>query len=121
MSAPRVIAGWGAFMALIGLVAILFFDLNGPETPAFLGGVAAVMIVLGLMLRLLRLGVPAPDGARSSPDLSPATAWLGLSLVLLAVGAELGLWLVYIAAGMSAVGFGGLLRELRAQRRQERG
>jgi hypothetical protein len=117
MSAPWVIAGWGAFMAMVGLVGVLFFDLKGPETPAFFGGVAAIMLVLGLLLRLLRLGVSAPDGPRPYPDLSPATAWLGVSLVLLATGAELGLWLVYIAGGMTAVGMGGLIRELRAERR----
>jgi hypothetical protein len=117
MSPPRVIAGWGAFMGLICLVGVVFFDLNGPETPAFLGGVAVVMLVLALLLRLLRLGVSAPDGTRPSPDLSPATAWLGVSLVLLAAGAELGLWLVYIAGGMSALGVAGLVRELRAERR----
>lgn len=117
MSAPLVIGGWGALMALIGGVGVLFFDLEGPETPALFGGVTAVMVVLGLLLRLLRLGARGPEGPRSSPDLSPATVWLGVSLVLLAAGAELGLWLVYIAGGMVVVGIGGLVRELRAERR----
>lgn len=110
------IAGWGVFMGLIALVGVVFFDLNGPETPALLGGTAVFMLVLALGLRILGLGRSAPDGERPSPDLSPATAWLGVSLVLLAVGAELGLWLVLIACGMVAVGAGGLIRELRAQR-----
>jgi hypothetical protein len=118
MPAPRVIAGWGLGMGMLCLVAVLFFDPNGPETPALLGGVALVMVLLGLALRLFRLGVSAPDGERPVPDLSPATAWLGISLVLLAAGAELGLWLVIIATGMTAVGIGGLVRELRAERRE---
>jgi hypothetical protein len=103
-------------MAAIGTVGLLFFGFEDVETPALFGGVALVWLVIGIGLRLLGLGRSAPEGTRTSPDISPATVWLGLSLVLLAVGGELGFWLVLIAAGMVAVGIGGLVRELRAQR-----
>jgi hypothetical protein len=114
--APVVFIGWGLGLALVGAVGVVW-GLKGPEGPALFGGAAAVLIVTGLYLRLAGLGRSAQPDGEAVADLSPATVWLALSVVLLAVGAELGLWLVLIAAGATAVGIGGVARELRAQRK----
>lgn len=116
MSPVRVIVAWGIGMAVIGTIGMVFFGFKDVETPALFGGVALLMVGLGLALRVLGLGTSAPEGTRTSPDLSPATVWLGLSLVLLAVGGELGPWLLLVAGGMTGVGVAALGRELRAQR-----
>jgi hypothetical protein len=103
-------------MAVILAVGLLFFDLDDTETPSLLGGVVSLMVVLWLGLRVLGLDGSTAERARPSPDVSPATVWLAVAIVMLALGAELGLWLLLIAAGMVAVGVGGLVRELRAER-----
>jgi hypothetical protein len=118
MRAPLVFAGWGLGLAFVGAVGLVVFGFKGPEPAALFGGAAATMVVLGLYLRLAGLG-RAPEH-EAVADLSPATVWLAISVVLLVAGAELGLWLVLIAAGAVAVGVGGLVRELSAQRRAER-
>jgi hypothetical protein len=111
-----VILWWGVGLAAIGAVGVLFFDVDEPETPALFAGSALLMVVLGATLPLFGLGGREEERTFTSPDLSPATVWLGGSLVLLAVGSTLGLWLVLIACGSVGVGVGGLIRELRAQR-----
>jgi hypothetical protein len=119
MRAPLVFAAWGLALAAVGIVGVAIFGFDGAEPPALFGGAAAVMVVVALYLRLAGLGRAAQPDAEAVTDLSPATVWLAVSVVLLAVGAELGLWLVLIAAGATAVGVGGLARELSAQRRAE--
>lgn len=121
MHAPAVILLWGVGMGLIGAVGVLFFGFEDVETPALFGGVAATMIALGIGLRLSRLGVSYTPPVQTMPDISPATVWLGVSLVLLAISTELGFWLALIAGGMVAAGIGGLVRELRAQREAAEG
>ncbi len=116
MSPVRVIVSWGLGMALIGTVGAIFFGFEDVEPPALFAGVALLMVGLGLVLGWLGLGTSAPEGTRASPDLSPATVWLAISLVLLAVGGELGAWLVWIAGGMIGVGVAALALELRAER-----
>jgi hypothetical protein len=120
MRPALVFAGWGVALAFVGLIGLVVFGLNGPEAPALFGGAAATMVVLGLYLRLARLGTRRAQQPEAVADLSPATVWLAVSVVLLVAGAELGLWLALIAAGAAVVGVGGLVRELAAQRRAER-
>ncbi len=108
------IALWGVFLAVLTAVAVIFFSPD-VSTPALLGGNAAFVLVLALLLALSRRSLQE-DGGGADPDASPATVWLALSLALTAIGAALGLWLVLIGAGMSLVGVAGTARELRAQR-----
>ncbi|MGD9734618.1 MAG: hypothetical protein AB7V58_03260 [Solirubrobacterales bacterium] len=112
---PPIFA-WGVFLAVLTLVGIVFFG-TSESTPALLGGAAAFVIVLAVGLAVTRRSLQASGGG-ADPDRSPATVWLALSLVLMALGAPLGLWLVYIGGGMAAFGVGGVVRELRAQRRE---
>lgn len=111
---------WGLFMAVLGAVAVVFFDPSDPETPALLGGTALLMLLIGLFLATRRRGAPdAGDlAARVVPDSSVATVCVAVSIATLALGAELGLWLALAGAGMLAVGLGGLVREARASRGQ---
>ena len=114
---PPLLA-WGAFLAVLTAVAVIFFSPD-VQTPALLGGGAAFALVLALLLAISRRSLQI-EGGGADPDSSPATVCLALSLVLTAVGAALGLWLVLIGAGMSAVGLAAVVRELRAQRAAER-
>lgn len=109
---------WALLIAVLGMVAVTVFDVSDPETPALLGGAGLVLALIGAYLLARRRGPPdAGDrGARIVADSSVATVWLAISLAALALGAELGFWLVLIGAGMVVVGVGGLVREGRASR-----
>lgn len=112
----RVFFGWGVVMGLIGLVGVLFFGFEDPENAALFGGVAAVMVGLAIGLWATGLGRNLVATPRALPDSSPPVPLLALAIVCAAVGAEIGLWLVLVGAGMALVALGGLIREARAQR-----
>jgi hypothetical protein len=80
--------------ALVGLLLAL------PALVAVIGGVIA--------------GGPPNDTLRVVPELSLATTLVAVALALAAAAAIFGLWLLLIAAGLAALGAGGLVRELRA-------
>lgn len=109
---------WALLLATLGVVAVAVFRAPDPETPALFGGGALVLALIAAFIATRRHGPPdAGDRtARVIPDSSVATVWAALSVATLALGAELGLWLVLIGAGMLAVGIGGLVRESRASR-----
>ena len=107
---------WGAYLAILTLVGIVFFGVDVP-TPLLLGGAAAAVLAGGLLLGIRGLGRPYGDTV-VAPGESPPTVWLAIALALLAVSATVGAWLAFVAAGMVGLGVGGLVRELRAQRRQ---
>ena len=108
------IALWGTFLAVLTLVGVVFFRAGSP-TSALLGGAAAFVLVLALLLAISRRSIQVAGGG-ADPEGSPATVWLALSLSLTVLGASLGPWLAFIGGGMSVVGVFGLARELRAQR-----
>jgi hypothetical protein len=113
------LAIWGAFLAVLTAVGLIFFG-TSESTPALLGGAAAFILVLALGLAVTRRSVQV-EGGGADPDGSPATVWLALSLALAALGAALGPWLAFIGGGMAVVGVVGVVRELRAQRQAARG
>jgi len=113
----RVFLGWGALMAAIMLVGLLFVGLDDPDSLALLGGTVAVMAAIAAVLALTGWGGALRGGLRALPDISPPTALLGVAVVLAALGAELGLWLALIGGGLALLAIGGLAREARAQRR----
>lgn len=114
--APTLLYG-GALLILI-VVGVSVFDVLDPETPALQGGAALLLLLLAGYLALRDRGEPAAGDhtARVIPDSSMATAWVAISLATMALGAELGPWLVLIAGGMLLIGIGGLVRESRASR-----
>jgi len=107
-----VAALWGSFLVLLTLLGLIAFDVD-VETPALLGGAAIVAVVAGCALVLMR---PATVAVEVTPEISPPTAWLGVSVAMLALSAVLGFWLTLIAAGMCGAGVGGIIRERRAER-----
>lgn len=114
--APVLLYG-AALLVLIG-VGVAVFDILDPEIPSLQAGAALLLLALGAYLAVSQRRPPdAGDRtARVVPDSSVATAWVGISLAAMALGAELGLWLVLIGAGMLLVGIAGLVRENRASR-----
>ncbi|MBB4662395.1 hypothetical protein [Conexibacter arvalis] len=113
----RVFLGWGALMAAIMLVGLLFVGLDDADSLALFGGTVAVMAAIAVVLALAGWGRALHGGVRALPDLSPPTVLLGVAIVLAALGAELGLWLALIGGGLALLAIGGLVREGRAQRR----
>lgn len=107
---------WALFLAVLAAATAPF----GPDvfTYALLGGSAIFIAVIGLVLLLLsrREGAAPGHRTRMLPDLSYPAMLLGLGIAALALGAELGFWLVMIGAGVCALAIGGLVREWRAQR-----
>lgn len=112
----RVFLGWGVLMGCIGLVGLLFFGFEDPENLALFGGVAAVMLGLAAGLWISGLGRNLVAGPRALPDSSPPVVLLAVAIVFAAVGAEVGLWLALVGAGLALLAVGGLIREARAQR-----
>lgn len=105
---------WGVFLSALTGVGAIFFG-KGVEEPALLGGAAAFILVLAFLLAVTRRSLQV-EGGGTDPDTSPATVWLACSVGLTVLGAALGPWLAFIGGGMTIVGIGGVVRELRAQR-----
>ncbi len=85
---------------------------------AMLGGAAAACVLCGLVLWRLDARRGGREPARVLADDSFATATLVAGLALALIGAGFGLWLILIGAGVTALGFGGLVRETLARRRE---
>lgn len=116
MRAGFVFFFWGALLAAILTVGLLFYGFHDVEPKPLFGGAVAVMGLLGALVVGLRWDRQDDDYLRAHPDMSPPAAWLGVSIALLAFSAEVGWWLSLIAGGMVAFGFGGLVRERLAER-----
>jgi hypothetical protein len=105
--------GWGLALAVFAAGLLIWTgSVRGPWI--LLACSAAVTIITGIAV-----GIAAPrqrEGARPLPDmsLSPTLTAFGVLLVLGAVAA--GRWLVLVGLGITAVGVGGVIHELLAQR-----
>ena len=106
---------WGVFLAVLAAVTAPF----DPDVYTFglLGGSALFIVALGVVVLLSGGGAEQARGPRPHlrPGLSYPSMLLGLGLAALALGAELGLWLALVGAGMCAFAVGGLVREWRAE------
>jgi hypothetical protein len=111
--AALVVGGWGLLLGVNA--AVLAVWTSDPLPPALLGGAAVASGLLGLAM--LARGREAP---RVIPDLSLASALVGVALAAMVVGAEVGVWLVLVGAGMLLFGLAGLARERIAVRREAR-
>jgi hypothetical protein len=105
--------GWGLALAAFAL-GLLIWSGSVRSPWILLACSAAVTICAGIAV-----GIAAPrqrERARPLPDmsLSPTLAAFGVLLVLGAIAA--GRWLVLVGLGVTAVGVGGVIHELLAQR-----
>jgi hypothetical protein len=113
MRAATPLIGWG--LALAAFAAGLLVWSGSVRSPwILLACSAAATMVTGITVGAL--AARRRDGARAVPDisLSPTLTAFGVLLVLTAIAA--GRWLVLVGLGITAVGIGGVLRELIAQR-----
>jgi hypothetical protein len=110
-----VLAGWGAMLAVLGLVLGLW---SPPQYVwALLAGAALALAPLGWIM--LVPGERA-DQPRPVPDTSLPTVVVASGIALTVLGLAAGPWLVVIGVEVLAIGIFFLIRELRAQRRARR-
>ncbi len=113
---------WGGLLVVNTIILWTVFSPDASSV-ALLGGagIATMLVGAGALLAGRSRGI-APDAdhdrSRTVPDLSLATVWTSLSLVLLLLAGEMGPWLAYVAGGMLLLGLGGLAREFRAVRHE---
>jgi hypothetical protein len=107
---------WSLFLAI--LAAMLWIWTPGDELAiAVLAGAAVGAASLGIAVALRRRS-ESEQRRRLLPDLSPATALLSIALTTVLIGLEAGPWLIWIGGGLCAIALAGLVRELRAERRE---
>jgi hypothetical protein len=124
--AAVVLLGWGLWLGVLTGVQAAFRSVHGPFgvhwiEAALLGCAAAACMLCGLVLWLLDSRAGESEQPRVLAGDSVATATLVAGLALALLGAGFGLWLILIGVAVSALGFGGLVREARARRRHEPG
>jgi hypothetical protein len=102
VSARRWIALWAGFLAVLAVLALIFKP--GILPPLLLGGAALWTFTLALLGDRLPLRRPEPG----SP-LPAVTAAFGITLVV--AGAEFGIWMLAIGAGLLAASLGALAAE----------
>lgn len=116
----RVLAGWGLLLVALAAVEIAFGP--SPTELALLGGAGAFMIALGLLALggEHREARPRPEGPepRALADVSPPAVAAAVGFAIFVVGCEFRPYLMFIGGGVFALGVGGLLRELLAERRK---
>jgi hypothetical protein len=107
------------YAVLIGIAAAGAAVWSPDPLPAvLLGGGAAVIALIAAVV-----GLRGPDDATpgppilADPDLSLSVVAIAFGLCTLLVGAYLGLYLILIGGAVLLAGLGGLVRELRAERR----
>jgi hypothetical protein len=115
----RPAAFWGLLMCVLAALGVTVFSGDG-QFAAQMFGIGGFMLLIAVVLLATGLGERRAPGPHALPDLSPAAAAAAIGVVLVCLGAAWGLWIVWIGAGVVAVGVGGLIRELRAQRRAVR-
>jgi hypothetical protein len=112
--APVPLVIWSLFLSLLsGVLAVWSHQL----LPPLLLGAAALgtlSIACYLLLRA-RATAGAPkryDKRWLIPDLSVSTAFFGVAVVFICIGAVIGFWLVLVGAGMCGFSLFGVGREL---------
>ncbi len=110
---------WGSLLALLGALQAAFGGDSLPVLVQVGGGVAMVLIGVGVLgvNRLLAPRQPVlAERPIALPALSLSTALAGVSLCAMLAGAAVGSWLIIGGILGLALAGGGLVRELRAQR-----
>jgi predicted ABC-type exoprotein transport system permease subunit len=116
-----VLLVWSLLLAIHVPVMAAIFNENSTSV-LLLGGAASAtaLVAIGLWLRRRRAEGEDPDVERPVTEVSMASALIGVALALMLLGAQFGLWLVMIGAGLLELGLAGVARELRAERRVAR-
>jgi hypothetical protein len=109
------ILSWAVPLAALAVILLIWTDETVPVL--LLGGVAVATFALGVLVAVARR--PGAERGDGVPDLSLAPALVGFALAAMLVGAEGGLWLVWVGGGMLALGLAGVLRERLRQRKPE--
>jgi hypothetical protein len=104
--AAGAIALWALFNALLAAL-LLGFRNNLVEMLSWVAAVATLLVIVVLGLR------SAERPVRRLPDASAGALVLAVALVLLVLGAGVGLWAALIGAGLALVGLVVLGRETR--------
>jgi hypothetical protein len=110
------LVAWGTFILLLGVGLLAWSGaIAGPWLLLAASGTACIAsgFVVGLLL-------PEGDRRRALPDISLSPTVMAGGLLVLLVAVAAGRWLVLPGLGVIALGAGGLVRELRAQRRELR-
>ena len=111
------VAVWGLFLA--GLCGLLFAFPRHVLAGVLLGSAAlGAVVIAGVVALASRHEGTRTEPTQPVPDLSLAIVVLAAGACCAMVGAEVGLWLILIGAGLGALGLGGLVRELRAEREE---
>ena len=120
MTGPLFVLVWAGINLVLWVVYWAIFE---PDTEPVIVYASAILIaVLAAALaawRTWRVGVPADRLPEATPDVSHSAALLGIAVAMGALATEFGPWLAYGAALALAFAIGGLVRELRAQRRRQ--
>jgi hypothetical protein len=118
-TAAIVLVVWALLLAVHPPVMAAVFH-EDPTSVLLLAGASAGTALVALFLWLGRRRAPEedPDLERPVTDVSMASALVGIALALMLLGAQFGVWLVMIGAGLLALGLGGIARELTAERRR---
>jgi ABC-type tungstate transport system substrate-binding protein len=114
-SAAVLLLVWGLWLAVLtGVQAVFAPKLIQFSIPA-VASVACVLVGLAVWVLDVRQG--PGEGLRLITDSSVATVVLIVGVAVALLGAGFGLWLILIGAGITALGFGGVVREQRARSR----
>ncbi len=113
--AAIVLLGWGVWLGALTILQVVF----APKVIQFsIPAVAsAACVTAGLVLWALDVRQGQMERPRLVTDSSLATVTLVVGLVVVLLGAGFGLWLILIGVGVTALGFGGVVREQRARTR----
>jgi hypothetical protein len=105
--AAGAIALWAVFNALLAAL-LLGFRNNLVQMLSWVGVVATLLVIVALALR------SADPRVRRVPEASAGALILATAIVLLVLGAGVGLWAALIGAGLALVALVVLAREVRS-------
>ncbi len=114
----RGAAPLASYALLIGASAAVQFVWSPYRLPAsLLGGGAVLIAIIAAVVALRGRGEEDPGGPRAIPDSSFSIVAVAFGMCTMLVGVYLGVYLILIGGGVLVLGLGGLIRELRAERR----
>jgi nitrate reductase gamma subunit len=114
-----VLLVWALLLAVHPPVMAAVFHEDSTSVLLLAGAAAGTALVAALIwLGRRRAPEEDPDLERPVTDVSMPSALVGIALALMLLGAQFGVWLVMIGGGLLALGLGGIVREVVAERRR---